>query len=180
MINQVKDGDQGAFRQLVILYQQRVRNTVLGMLGEVAEVDDVAQEVFIRFYKSINEFREDAKLSTYLTRIAINLSLNELKRRKKKQLRIVSIFRRQPESETNGAMSIQDKSADLSRYDLQDAIQKGLQQLSEEFRAIIVLRLIEGYSVKDTSAILGIPGGTVASRLARAQQKLKEILKDYD
>ena len=172
-------GKQEAFRWIVDRHQQRVRTTILGMLGDSAEADDVAQEVFIRFYKAINDFREDAKLSTYLTRIAINLSLNELKRRKRKNGRIISMFWKNEEDEKQKVLQITDQSADLSRYDEREKIQYALQRLPEQFRTIVVLRLIEGFSVQETSEMLGIPMGTIASRLARAQKKLKEILTDH-
>ena len=84
LVIQAKRGNQLAFRQLVRRHEQQVRSTVLGMIGDVQEVDDIAQEVFIRFYKSIKQFRGDSALGTYLTRIAINLSLNALKKQKRK------------------------------------------------------------------------------------------------
>ncbi len=83
LIEKTKAGDQRAFGQLVSRHQSRVAATVIGMLGNSPEADDIGQEVFVRFYRSIVSFRGEANLSTYLTRIAINLSLNELKRRKK-------------------------------------------------------------------------------------------------
>ncbi len=182
LITEAKRGKQDAFRCLVERHQQRVRNTVLGMLGDTSEADDVAQEVFIRFYKSMKNFRADAQLSTYLTRIAINLCLNELKRRKKKQGKIISLFWKAAGQEDLARQPLQvaDKSADLSRYDLQEGIEYALQRLPVEFRTVVILRLIEGYSVQETADILGIPQGTVASRLARAQLKLKEILTDNE
>ncbi|NIR47450.1 sigma-70 family RNA polymerase sigma factor, partial [candidate division KSB1 bacterium] len=86
LIDNVRAGDSQAFEQLVKRYESQVAATVIGMLGSCQEADDVGQEVFIRFYKAIHQFREEARLGTYLTRIAINLSLNELKRRKRRHL----------------------------------------------------------------------------------------------
>lgn len=170
IIRRAKAGDTKAFQQLVEQHEQQVRATVLGMLGDTPEVKEVAQEVFIRFYKSISKFKGDAALGTYLTRIAINLSLNELKRRKNKRRWMASVT-------TEDIPVIIDRSTNPERYDNQEAIYKMLNLLEPEFRSVIVLRLIDGYSLKETAEILDIPQGTIASRLSRAQMKLKEIAK---
>lgn len=171
LLAQVKEGKQTAFGTLVSRYEQVVRGTVIGMLGHTVEADDVAQEVFIRFYKSLDKFRGESALGTYLTRIAINLSLNELKRRQRQQQRLVPM-----QGEQERVRQIADKAADPSRNDNKQLIEKALQLISEDFRTVVVLRLIDGYSVKETAAILQLPQGTVASRLARAQLKLREVI----
>ncbi len=165
-------GDQKAFKLLVERYQQQVRTTVVGMLGDVAEADDVAQNVFIRFYQSMDKFRGEAGLGTYLTRIAINLSLNELKRRQRNVKRFLSFSR------PNRDIDLPDRSESPDRLEKRDSISKALQALDPDFRTIAVLRLVDGYSVKETAEMLQLPMGTVASRLARAQRKLKEILRN--
>lgn len=171
LIGQSKLGDQLAFQQLVERHQQRVRKTVIGMLGQQAAADDVAQEVFIRFYNALNDFKGEAKLETYLTRIAINLSLNELKRRQKHQKRFL-FFQRDDQN-----LQIEDRNANPGNFDTKEMIQKALQKLEPEFRSVVVLRLIEGYSVKEAAEILELPQGTIASRLARGQKKLQTVLK---
>lgn len=172
-IQRAKRGDQTAFRHLVERHQKQVRATVHGMLGDTAEADDVAQEVFIRLYRALPDFREEAKLSTYLSRIAINLSLNELKRRKRKGRWLTFTRHDGPEA------GVSDQSVDPERQEMRDALQKALQRLEPEFRAVVILRLVEGYTVKETAEILQLPPGTVASRLARAQQKLRTILDQW-
>lgn len=162
-----------AFRQLVERHEVQVRSTVIGMLGETPEADDVSQEVFIRFYKALGNFRDEAALSTYLTRIAINLSLNELKKRKRKNTWLGSLKNDSP------AYEMVDESEDPGRADMKDLLRKALKTLDADFRAVVVLRLIDGYSVKETAEILNLPEGTVASRLARAQNKLKTILSKW-
>lgn len=143
----------------------------MGMLGPVTEADDVAQEVFIRFYQALEHFRGDAQVSTYLSRIAINLSLNELKRRQRRQKRFL-FWQRGDQTMPDPA----DEQADPGRKENQEIVHKALQYIEEEFRAVIILRLLEGYSVKETAELLNIPMGTVASRLARGLDHLKEVL----
>lgn len=170
LIERSKEGDEFAFRQLVERHQQRVRTTVIGMLGEGGEAEDVAQEVFIRFFKALGEFRGDSKLETYLTRIAINLSLNELKRRKKNNSRFL-FFQKDEQM-----IQIEDLSVNPNQFETKELIHKALQILEPEFRSVVILRLLEGYSVKEAAEILELPQGTIASRLARAQKKLFDIL----
>jgi len=83
LIDASRAGDNNSFKEIVKRYESRVAATVIGMLGNCPEADDVGQETFIRFYQGLDKFRGEASVGTYLTRIAINLSLNELKRLKK-------------------------------------------------------------------------------------------------
>ena len=80
LVERARAGDDGAFRVLVERYESQVAGTVVGMLGRCPEADDVGQETFIRFYKGLAGYKATASVGTYITRIAINLSLNELKR----------------------------------------------------------------------------------------------------
>ncbi len=172
LISASSAGNQVAFRKLVERYESRVASTVTAMLGHTAEAEDVGQETFIRFYRSLDSFRGDASVSTYLNRIAINLSLNALKRRK----RWFSRF------QATEALHIADESTNRSSVDNTEKgqlIQQAILQLKPEFRAVIVLRLVEGYSTRETADFLNLPIGTVLSRLSRAQVKLREKLRPY-
>lgn len=170
LIAAAQGGSLKAFGKLVERYEGRVAATVIGMVGDCAEADDIGQEVFIRFYHAIGRYRGESKLETYLTRIAINLSLNELKRRKRHQLLFIRSSSA-PEADT----LYQDPGHD--QREQRRIIDRALQELKPEFRSVVVLRLIDGYSTEETANILKIPVGTVLSRLARAQEKLKQQLK---
>ena len=139
------------------------------MLGYCTEAEDIGQETFIRFYQSLDRFRGDASIGTYLVRIAINLSLNEIKRR---QRRRKLFFSKSDDTIEN----IPDKDNPMNQRDNKKIVQMGLGRLEPKLRSVIVLRLMDGYSTKETANILNLPLGTVLSRLARAQMKLKEIL----
>ena len=174
LLKKARSGDHNAFQKIVERYEKPVITTVLGMLGDVAEVDDVAQNVFIRFYKALHNFRGDAQLNTYLTRIAINLSLNELKKRKRKS-NWFSFFKKNEKQ----ILEIPDTTQNINDFDNKDLVNQALQQLPEDLRSIVVLRLMDGYSTEETAEILKIPYGTVLSRLSRGRKKLKEILLEY-
>ncbi|MCU0287638.1 MAG: RNA polymerase sigma factor [Acidobacteria bacterium] len=157
-------------------YEHLVAKTVISMLGSGPEAEDTGQETFIRFYRSLNQFKGDSSISTYITRIAINLSLNELKRRKLK----AKIFFHKHNSQTDEELfnSLTDKNNNHST-EIAQTVQKGLDLLDANSRAVIVMRLIHGYSTAETAKILKLPLGTVLSRLTRAQKKLKTILQPF-
>ncbi|MFC0876530.1 RNA polymerase sigma factor [Saccharicrinis sp. FJH2] len=173
LLQRVKNGDQYAYTLIVERYRRQVAKTVFGMLGDTAEVDDVGQDVFIRFYHSIDGFRGESSLGTYLTRIAINLSLNELKKRKRK-----AFFFFQKSDGSHMEIDVEDETRMDEEHDNNELVEKALSELEPKFRSVVVLRLIQGYSTKETAEMLDLPQGTVLSRLARAQDKLKEVIKD--
>jgi RNA polymerase sigma-70 factor (ECF subfamily) len=119
----------------------------------------------------LDKFRGDSQIGTYLTRIAINLSLNELNRRRR--------FEKfhQPNLQEN-INCIQDLNKRESLNDVKGMVRHGLQKLEPKFRTVIVLRLINGYTTQEAAKILNLPLGTVLSRLARGQAKLKEIIEN--
>lgn len=169
LLEQARKGDQRAFRLLVERYEGKVAATVIGMLGRGPEADDVGQEVFVRFYRSMDKFRGDSSLGTYLTRIAINQSLKAVRRRQSWSRRFLD-WELAPSPE-----AVSDDPAD--RIDRSELVDRGLSQLTPEHRAVTVLRLMEGYSTKETAGILDIPEGTVMSRLSRALRKLEDVLR---
>jgi RNA polymerase sigma-70 factor, ECF subfamily len=166
LIEKSRTGDMAAFKILVNRYEGKIAGVTKSMLGQTVEAEDVAQEVFIRFYEGMEKFRGDSRLSTYLVRIAMNLSLNEIKKRKRNLLRFVSL---------DGAAN--EKQSETGT-DLKDQLAYEMNRLDADFRAVVTLRLVEGYSTQETSELLGIPLGTVLSRLARAQKKLQIALSE--
>jgi RNA polymerase sigma-70 factor (ECF subfamily) len=168
LIEEVKKGNTNAFKTLVEKYEKSISNIVIGMLGYTPEAEEIAQDVFLKFYMNCSKFRNEASLKTYLSRIAINLSLNELKRRKKQRERYVY----DEEIKNNSEAKTEDD------FELKEIIEKALMAIKPDLRAVVILRLIEGYDTKETAKILKIPAGTVLSRLSRAQEKLRPLLKE--
>lgn len=164
-------GDQLAFREIVNRYRSRVAATVIGMLGHTPEAEDAGQETFIRLYRGLGQFRGDASLGTYLTRIAINVALNEIKRQKKRGEFL--------HDRTIEDLQIADQNSEAPADSSKEIIRRGLQHLEPEFRAVILLRIFEGFTTQDTATILDIPVGTVLSRLSRAQKKLREVIEPF-
>ncbi len=174
LLERARSGDSRAFQRLVERYEHRVASTVIGMLGAGDEADDVGQEVFVRFFRAMNSYRGEASLATYLTRIAINLSLTALKRRK----RMASRFLRRSERESAATEPAWDPENSLEREARIAAVRLAIGKLKPDHRAVIVLRMIDGYSTKEAAALLGVPPGTVMSRLARAMKSLQVELEE--
>ncbi|NOT76863.1 MAG: RNA polymerase sigma factor [Cyclobacteriaceae bacterium] len=167
LVRKSRNGDDQAFKALVMRHEGKVAGVVQSMLGATPEAEDVGQEVFVRFYQSMDKFKGESALSTYLIRIAINLSINEIKKRKKQN----SLFTKE-EAGLN-VRTTDDKS------DVKEVVAYELKRLDPDFQSVVTLRLIEGYSTEETAELLGIPLGTVLSRLSRAQKKLKGVLAKH-
>ena len=165
------NGDKKAFGVIVDSYRKMVARTIKGMLGDSVYAEDIGQEVFIKLYYSLPEFRGDSKLSTYIQKIAINLTLNELKKRK----RVFSLFSQKGDDEMYG-LDIADSDAG-ERNEAAEIVNKALMALEPGFRIVVTMRMLQGYSTKETAEILDLPVGTVLSRLSRAQEQLRNILK---
>ena len=161
LVERSRIGDAQAFKELVVRHERRIAGVVQSMLGVTPEAEDVGQEVFVRFFKALDKFRGEAAVSTYLMRIAINLSLNEIKIRKRKTF----LFARLEEGHS---INIPD-----DKTDIKEIVMVEVKRLDPDFQAVVTLRMIEGYSTEETAEILGIPLGTVLSRLSRAQKRLK-------
>jgi len=165
------DGDKKAFGEIVTRYQKMVARTVKGMLGDSVFAEDIGQEVFIKLYYSLSEFRGEAKLSTYIQKIAVNLTLNEIKRRK----RFFSMFSQKGNNEMY-EFEIADHDTE-ERKEASEIVNKALMAMDPKFRIIVTMRMLQGYSTKETAEILDLPLGTVLSRLSRAQEQLRNILE---
>ena len=169
LVGRAGKGDERAFRMLVERYEGQIAGVVIGMLGRNAEAEDAGQETFIRFYRSLEKFRGESQVGTYLTRIAVNLCLDVLRKRKKR-FGEVDVEEAGPELMRLGGDRQQEKA------EARELLHKALEQLEPECRTVILLLQIEGYSTKETAQILEIPTGTVLSRLKRGQDKLRKIL----
>lgn len=171
LIDATMGGDDHAFRVIVERFIDEVSRTVTGMLGPGPEIDDVVQEVFIKLHRSLPSFRGDASLKTYVVRMAINKSLDALRKRKRSRWL-------QPWSseETWDPPSDLSSDGDITGKERNLVLRAAVNRLPESQRAVIVLRLIEDLSTEETAKILDIPYGTVLSRLKRGLEKLKKDL----
>ena len=176
-IELAKQGDQQAFRTLVERYQRRVIGVALAMVHNPDDAMELAQETFVRAYENLPKFESRSSFSTWLYRIAANLSI-DFRRRQGRQ---ITLHGEEAESELGRMPAPQgDAFRASSRNELRERINKALEQLTPEHRVAILLREIEGLSYDEVSETLRIPKGTVMSRLHYARDRLRALLKDLE
>jgi RNA polymerase sigma-70 factor (ECF subfamily) len=175
LLAQARAGDDRAFGALVARYEGAIAATAIGMLGYGDDADDVGQETFIRFHRAIDRFRGESSLKTYLVHIAMNLSINALRRRKRSFLRFVS----RDESPIDTPELRAGPADELDTGEIQQVVRQAVAALGEKHRAVVVLRMFQECSTKETADILGVPEGTVLSRLSRAMKELEARLEPY-
>jgi RNA polymerase sigma-70 factor (ECF subfamily) len=175
LIDRARRGDETACRALVERHERDVAGAVIGMLGPGDEADDVGQETFVRFFRSLGRFRGEASVSTYLQRIAINLSLNALKRQRRGRSRFVDA---DDAGNTDHALAVDEGRIHDAR-EIHEMVHAALGQLPDKLRPVVVLRMIDGLSTRETATVLEIPEGTVLSRLARAMAQLEKRLAPF-
>ena len=175
--------DERAFNELVRAYEGRVLGLVLRMLGNRAEAEDLAQEVFVQVFKAIGSFRGDSKLSTWIYRIAINLCKNRTKylkvRHEGEQDELEAVAERVPLGQLRGANVAQVARPDemLGGKQVEQIVQRAILSLEPSFRECLVLRDVEELSYEEIEAITGLALGTVKSRIHRARAMLREIVE---
>lgn len=183
LIQRFQQGDQAAAEAIFRLYHPMVNSLAVRMLGDSSEVEDAVQEAFIRAFRGLKTFRGESSLKTWIYRVATNVCLTYAERLKRHQS-VESLDEPLGEdgAETKGS-KIQSRSPSpdeaLLGTELEAKIQLALEHLSPEFRAVLVLRDIEGLSYEEVAASTGANLGTVKSRLARARMQAVRWLKEY-
>jgi RNA polymerase sigma-70 factor (ECF subfamily) len=180
LLKRLRERDERAFKEVVRLYQHKVFNLVYRMVGNREEAEDVAQEVFVTLFKSIDSFRGESKFSTWLYRIATNHTKNRLKYLGRRSYKATGELNEAVERELADAQPsamrthIAGPEAVLEGLQLEQVVQEGIAALEEEHRILIVLRDIEDLSYEEIVSVTGLAEGTVKSRLHRARMALKE------
>lgn len=182
LIRRVQQRDERAFEELMRLYQHKVYNLVYRFLGSQEEAEDVAQEVFVTVFKSIDTFRGEAKFSTWLYRIAANHCKNRLKYLGRRHHKSTDELTEATERELVDSQPlairphVDGPDAVLEGLELERTVQAGIAQLDEEHRTLVILRDVEDLSYEEISNITGLELGTVKSRLHRARMALKDYM----
>ncbi len=180
IIRQCQAGDTNSFDVLVEEHYTRVYNTALRMLSDPDRAADATQAAFVRAFRSLESFRGDSSFSTWLYRITANVCLDELRNRPQEPVSLTFVSNEDEELEERSIPdNCTEPAARVVRDERQRVVHQAIQQLSTEYRVVLVLYDLEGCSYKDTAQILGIPVGTVKSRLNRARSALKEVLRPH-
>lgn len=184
LLEATRTGDEDAFAELVGRYRNQITSYIYRMTNDYDGAVDLAQETFVRVFRAADRYQQSYAFSTYIYRIATNLAISELRKRKRR--RLVSL---------TGLFQSKDNSAELREFNppderpLQDyemveterrnAVQRAISTLPEKYRAPLILRDVDGRSYEEISRILQTSEGTVKSRISRARGFLREKMKTY-
>ena len=179
LIKALQERSETAFRQLVSAYQDRVYNTCLGLVQNAEDAEEVAQDVFIEVYRSVAKFRGDAKLSTWIYRIATTKSL-ELIRKQKRQKRFA--FLKSITGDSGNEVQVagfDHPGVALEQKENAAALFKAIEQLPDSQRVCFTLHKVEGLPYQEICEIMDTSLSSVESLMFRARKNLQKILKNY-
>jgi len=177
LVTRAKAGDDEAFAQLMRDNEKRIYNLTLRMTGNPEDAMDLAQEAFLNAWRGLKFFQGDSAFSTWVYRLASNACIDHLRRKKRRQ----DISAPMPTDEEDDSQpDIPDDrfrpDRELERRELRRAVIRGLEQLSDEHRQVLVMRELNGLSYQEIADVLDLEAGTVKSRIARARNSLRKIL----
>ena len=177
----VRSGDRQAFRQIMQRCNQRLFRVVRSVIRDDAEAEDVVQETYLQAYQKIDDFRGEASLATWLSRIGLNEAFGRLRRRRS----TVEIDAMESGMDTEARLipfpsrpHAEDPATHAARSQLRAVLEQAVDELPEAFRTVYVLRDIEGCSVRETADALSLREETVRTRLHRARRQLRELLQE--
>lgn len=179
LLEKAKNGDVLAFERLITEYQKKVFNIAFRMVGNYDDASELTQEVFIRVFKSLKNFKEQSLFSTWIYKITTNVCLDEIRKRKKRKVVYLDEEIKLEENEVKRQIEDDKPTPEMiaEKNEISKAVNDAIESLSEEHRTVIVLRDLQGFSYEEIAKITSCPEGTVKSRINRARQALKEILK---
>ena len=193
LLQKAQVGDRSAYGQIVVLYQDRLFNALLRMVGEAEEARELTQETFTRGLEKIDGFRGEASPYTWLFRIGMNLAISNLRR--SQRVRVFSLDGERTSHGGNGQAHKRDQAAALvdriaagdvesppaaaERNERHKIVLDALGRIDPEYRAVLVMRDVEGFEYQDMADVLGLPLGTLKSRLFRARLALRDELSGY-
>ena len=170
LIKRFIEGDESTFNTLVQRHKEKVRNIIYLTLGNNDQVDDIAQEVFLTVYKNLNSFRFESQFTTWLYRITVNKCKDYLRK-----IKIRNIF--SPIKENENELGYSPNSDDS---DIKEIVHKAISKLPDKLRIPLMLKDIEGLSYQEISESIQCEIGTVKSRIFRAREGLRTLLKPYE
>lgn len=182
LIDATRGGDEAAFAEIVSRYRGQLTNYIYRMLGDYEESIDLAQESFVRVYFAIDRYHSQYAFSTYIYRIATNLAISELRKRKRRKLfSLTGLFAYDDESdeEYQPPDDRPHPEDELVSREMRETIGKAIVSLPDRYKAPIILREIEDKTYEEIAEILGLGLGTTKSRISRGRGILRQRLERY-
>ena len=180
LIERLKEGDETAFKTIVEQWQDMVYNTILGIVQNETEAEDLAQDVFIKVFEKIGTFKGDAKFSTWLYRIATTTALDHLRSKKrKKRFGFLQSLSGGGGEEKEQIPDFNHPGVSLDNKERAAVLFKAIEELPDNQKAAYTLHKLEGLSYRDVSEVLNTTVSAVESLMSRANQNLRKQLEDY-
>ncbi len=180
-IQNLQQGNQQAFAELVELYKNKIFNTAIGILQNEHDAEEITQEVFIEVFRSIKNFKNEATLSTWIYRIAVNKSLDFIRKSKRNKRFgiVVNLFKEETNEPIVHPKNFFHPGIALEKKEKSTILFAAIEQLNERQKTCFVLKHVEGLSQREISEVMQCAEGAVESMLSRAKENLRKILGDY-
>lgn len=183
LLEATRMGDEDAFAELVGRYRNQITSYIYRMTNDYDGAVDLAQETFVRVFRAADRYQQSHAFSTYIYRIATNLAISELRKRKRRRLvSLTGLFQSQEGAEPREFNPPDDRplqDCEMVETERRYAVQRAINTLPEKYRAPLILRDVDGRSYEEISRILQTSEGTVKSRISRARGFLREKMKAY-
>ncbi|MGI6706360.1 MAG: RNA polymerase sigma factor [Clostridia bacterium] len=178
LVHKALKGDIEAFEELISAYEHRIYNIAYRMMGNPEDAMDVVQEALLKIYRSLKKFKNQSSFSTWIYRIVMNTCLDELRKKKRGFL----LFMNDAEGYGEDIVDSSGDSLPEESYERKErlkSLQKAIQELIPDYKSVIILRDIQGFSYEEIAEILHCPLGTVKSRINRARTELRKKLSEF-
>ena len=179
LVEKAKKGDLRSFDMLVLKYQRRVFRLISRLIKNTSEVEDVAQETFIKAFRAIQQFRGDSAFYTWLYRIAVNTAKNHLFSKGKRPITLSELAKNEDSESYDliDAVSNESPEGNLAGLQIAKAVNNAVNKLPEELSTAVILREMDGLSYEEIAEVMNCPIGTVRSRIFRAREAIAQELR---
>lgn len=179
LVERAKNGDLKAFDLLVLKYQRRVFRLISRVIKNNSEVEDIAQECFIKAFRAIHQFRGDSAFYTWLYRIAVNTAKNYLFSKGKRPIALSELKKSEDSDSFDmlDAVSNENPEGNMAGLQIAEAVNKAVKKLPDELSTAVILREMDGLSYEEIAEVMNCPIGTVRSRIFRAREAIAQELR---
>ena len=177
VIEKAKNGDEGAFNQVVQAYRKRILGTIARLIGRPEDVEDVGQEVFLRLYYSLDQLRAPEVFEPWLYRLTVNAAYDYLRRQKRRQESRMADLSEQQVIMADASAGVKKQDEEVRRTKVREMVQSLLGKVSEEDRILLMLKEVEGLSLKELEQVYKVSENALKVRLFRARQRVLKALE---